>query len=123
MHILNLTQHVATPEQVAAGVIEPQDKEAVRKLLTFTELPSGSVIGERAVKLADIAEADTAAVAVAAAMIGGAGYLMSPLEVELRERGIKPLHSFTKRVVEEKTLPDGSVKKEAVFVHEGFVGL
>jgi hypothetical protein len=39
MKILNLTQHEATKEQVAAGGVEPLDKEAVQRLLTFNNLP------------------------------------------------------------------------------------
>ena len=37
---MNLTQHVATPEQVEAGVFEPsaEDKKMIQKLLTFDEI-------------------------------------------------------------------------------------
>lgn len=77
MKILNLTQHAATPEQIAAGVFEPQDKEAVRELLTFETLPTKEEIHSRAVKLTiEALEHD-----VKAAMIGGAGYLMSELAI------------------------------------------
>lgn len=38
MRILNLTQHVATAPQLAAGVVEPdaETKGRIRELLTFT---------------------------------------------------------------------------------------
>ena len=53
-------------------------------------------------------------------MIGGALWLMNPLIEELENIGT-PLFAFTKRVVEEIKQPDGSIKKIAIFKHEGFV--
>ena len=53
-------------------------------------------------------------------MIGGALWLMKPLIEELENIGT-PLFAFTKRMVEEVKQSDGSVKKVAVFKHEGFV--
>ena len=55
-------------------------------------------------------------------MIGGAGYFMRPLEEALREKGIKPLYSFSERKSVEKTNPDGTVTKVNVFEHVGWVG-
>jgi hypothetical protein len=55
-------------------------------------------------------------------MIGGAPYLMAPLEVALRAHGITPLYAFSVRESVEQTQPDGSVRKIAVFRHGGFVG-
>ena len=42
MKILNLTQHIATPEQQAQGVFEPspQDKADIKRLLTLEGCPS-----------------------------------------------------------------------------------
>jgi len=53
-------------------------------------------------------------------MIGGALWLMKPLIEELENIGM-PLFAFTKRAVEEVKQPDGSIKKVAIFKHEGFV--
>ena len=53
-------------------------------------------------------------------MIGGALWLMKPLIEELENIGT-PLLAFTKRVTEEVKQLDGSVKKVAVFKHEGFI--
>jgi len=53
-------------------------------------------------------------------MIGGALWLMKPLIEELENIGT-PLFSFTKRIVEEHRQTDGSVKKIAMFKHEGFI--
>jgi len=117
--ILNLTQHNATPEQKAQGVVEPGDvnKRQIQNLLTFTTIPTQREITLRASVLAEIAEG----YGCDAAMIGGAPYLMSALEHELRALGIQPLYSFTLRESVEEPQPDGSVRKVAVFRHVGFV--
>lgn len=119
MKILNLTQHNATPEQVAAGVIEPtpEVKARIRELLTFNELPAPGEIAARAEELARIA----AEAEAEAAMIGGAPYLMSALERALIEEGVEPLYAFSRReIVEEKT-EGGEVRKVSIFRHLGFV--
>ena len=115
--ILNLTQHLGTPEQINAGVVEPKDKKAVRELLTFEELPTAGEIQARAIALAEMAVRS----GHEAAMIGGAGYLVARLEIVLWARGVRPCHSFTRRATVEEALPDGSVKKTTVFRHVGFV--
>ena len=55
------------------------------------------------------------------AMIGGAPYLMSALEKCLIEMGAKPVYAYSERVSVETTAADGSVVKENVFRHLGFV--
>jgi hypothetical protein len=116
--ILNLTQHPASPEQIDAGVIEPLDKQVVRDLLTFADIPSVEEVEERAKALAQIARDH----GVNVAMIGGAGYLMGPLEQALTAYPmVEPVHAFTRRETIEVPQGDGSVKKTAVFRHVGFV--
>ena len=117
MKIINLTQHAPAREQAEAGVFEPADKQIVRGLLTFQELPNKEVIEERANELASIAES----MGAKKALIGGAPYLMAPLEKALKEKGITPLYAFSKRVSVEAQLPDGSVEKKMIFRHEGFI--
>lgn len=112
--ILNLTQHPGTPEQ---GVVEPADKKAVQELLTFSALPTSAEIRERAEKLAAIAVAAGAE----SAMIGGAPYLMGPLESALKAAGVRPLYAYSVRQSVEKTDGDGNVVKVNVFKHIGFV--
>lgn len=126
--IINLTQHVATPAQQEAGVIDlPEEERAeLRELLTFGDLPTQEQIAERAAALADLAAmaGDGAVVGLGdAAMIGGAPYLMAPLERALRARGVTPLYAFSRRESAETTLPDGSIRKVQVFVHLGFVAV
>jgi len=57
--MINLTQHTAAPEQVAAGVVDlpPQQRELLRELLTFDDLPTGGKVEDRAEAVADIAAA------------------------------------------------------------------
>ena len=117
VRIINLTQHIATEEQIAAGVFEPTLKDKVKQLLTFEEIPDADVLKSRAAELANVARAEGAE----AAMIGGAPYLMAEMETMLRLKGIKPLYAFTKREVIEEPQADGSVKKMSVFRFLGFV--
>lgn len=115
--ILNLTQHTATTEQVAAGVVEPQFKEAIQNLLTFNSKPDIFEIQDRAKALAAMAQVE----GFKRAMIGGAPFFMSALERELLDAGITPLYAFSERVSDEQIQPDGSIKKINIFKHVGFV--
>lgn len=117
MRILNLTQHNATADQIAAGVVESDKKSLVQMYLTFDDLPSVGLLSQRAAKVAAIAEAS----GCEAAMIGGAPYFMAPLERALAECDIKVLYAFSKRESVEEVQPDGSTKKVQVFRHAGFV--
>jgi len=121
--ILNLTQHPATAEQADAGVVEPRDKEAVRRLLTFNSLPSGEEIAAAASALAELASADVDEVADGdpLVMIGGAPFLMAPLERALRRFDLIPLYAFSRRESVEEVADDGTVTKRSVFRHAGFV--
>jgi len=115
--ILNLTQHEATDIQRDLGVVEPDNKDQVRNLLTFEEPPTSKEMINRAKELAEICRKHDAGYA----MIGGAGYFMGILETVLREEDVKSLHSFTKRVVWEEDNGDGTTTKKSQFVHTGWV--
>lgn len=119
MEILNLTAHVSTDEQKREGVIDldEEDLQKLQRLLIFESRPSDHIPVQRAREIAKIA----ARYKVNAAMIGGAPYLMAPLERKLWEKGIQPLYAFSKRISREEKQKDGSVKKVAFFRHEGFV--
>lgn len=138
MPILNLTQHPATPEQLAAGVFDPTSEERAEivRLLTFEEVPDKSEIKERAYQLAltayHIDRARYRSLSTEAreleerfdsscALIGGAPYLMSALEEELKKQFILPLYAFSVRESVEQVQPDGSVRKTATFRHQGFI--
>lgn len=160
--ILNLTQHIATPEQISQGVVDlpPDEREGLVALLTFTvEGDCGLAanasaapdhVASRAAEI--VARFVTPRIAAAAremlhsggyecgsdlsalamlrpevaagdisAMIGGAPYLMAPLERALRRVGVRPVYALSERASEEQVQPDGGTKKVAVFRHAGFV--
>lgn len=117
MRILNLTQHVATPEQILEGVIEPINKQEVQELLTFTSLPTRSEMIERTFSLVKIAKENNCYTV----MLGGAPFFMSELEFSLNEADISFVYSFSQRVSVESTDEDGNVVKTNVFKHTGWV--
>lgn len=121
--ILNITQHPATPEQIAAGVVDlpAENRSALCALLTFDALPTRTEIEDAAEAIALIADDHLPESGDHQAMIGGAPWLMAPLESALREQRIKPVYAFSRRESVEQTQPDGSVRKVNVFRHAGFV--
>ena len=128
MMIINLTQHPATPDQIAAGVIDLTGAEryALIDALTFDTPPSAPEIARRAEMIATIAiyngiGGDDDDVVFNFAMIGGAPYLMSALESTLLDHGIAPVYAFSKRVSVESIDTDGAVTKVNKFIHAGFV--
>ena len=110
--IVNLTQHNASQEQIAEGVFDLQDSIELKALLTIEVLPTPDDLFHRACSIVQLALDQD----VEYAMIGGAPYLMSTLEAELKNVGIQPLYAFTQRVVTEQ-----DAVKTATFKHEGFV--
>ena len=117
--MINLTQHEATPDQLRSGVREPSTviiKNEIKRLLTFNELPDEDLIKKRSLQLSTIAAEEGAT----SAMIGGAPFLMAPLETALWDIGIVAYYAFTQRIGREK-LYDGRVIKTSVFKHLGFV--
>ena len=137
--ILNLTQHTATPEQREAGVYDPKTPEDIKAALTFNELPSKQEIETKALTLAALAVREVFHQVLAdrpeseemldiesqmlgmRVMIGGAPYLMAPLEKALRDANLTPVYAFSKRESVEVILDNGDVRKTAVFKHLGFV--
>lgn len=116
--IFNLTQHEATEEQVADGVVDPDEdvKKEIKNLLTFDDIPSDAEMQERSRKLAEITQAS----GYKTAMIGGASWFMSTLEKTLVDKGISFVYAFSKRVSVEETV-NGEVIKRTKFKHIGFV--
>jgi len=112
--IINLTQYVSTKEQVQAGVVDVGDRVAIKAALSFESLPTRAEIQARAHALVDIAEAEGAD----CAMIGGATYLMAPLESALAKAGIQPLYS-PNIAWWKRHFPMGKLKKPACFDTQG----
>lgn len=123
--ILNLTQHKATPEQVAAGVIDLRGAqlEKLKYTLTFSgQIPSDWLVITRAEMIAQIAHDffSKHPSQERQVMIGGAPWFMPPLQKILHDEGLSPLYAFSERCSQEKLLPDGSVQKTQAFRHLGF---
>lgn len=129
MKILNLTQHPATPEQRAQGVIDLNSAELVtlKQLLNFSEIPSQKEVKERAHDIAllasfnQLSKTDDEDIFFTKVMIGGAPFLMVALEKELKAIFKEPLYAFSKRESIESMDKDGGVIKQSVFKHIGFV--
>ena len=119
MTIINLTQHTATADQIAAGVqdLTGSGRDQVIAALTFDALPTAADLRDRAATIALVAML----AGTDKAMIGGAPYFMAPLESALKSAGITPVYAFSRRESVEETQPDGSVKKINIFKHSGFV--
>ncbi len=120
--ILNLTQHPASPEQVAAGVFDLPEghREQLQRLLTFDELPEYEELLQRAAQIVDLVLGVYPNKSLSA-MIGGAPFFMPVLAYTLSDAGIKSFYAFSRRESVEETLADGTVRKTAVFRHLGFV--
>ena len=126
---INLTQHTAGAEQIAAGVVDlpAEQRGALVEALTFESLPTADEILAAAEAIAELAVQNGLgddcldSPAPKSAMIGGALWLMAPLADALRRRGVQPLFAFSQRESVESAQPDGSVRKTAVFRHVGFV--
>jgi hypothetical protein len=125
--ILNLTQHLATRDQVAAGVVDlsGRDLERLLSAITFDDLPSEREIRQRAKKVLDLVHRHPVKVGnylmLPAVMIGGAPYFMPVLQRVLKEEGCEVLYAFARRESVDTVSPDGSIHKTSVFRHAGFV--
>ena len=125
---MNMTQHPATQEQFLDGVFDlPAEwRETISTLLTVDDFPHRSArqtveenILERCRQLADIA--DRLADGVKIIMIGGAPFMMAPLEQALTLKQFRVFYAFSRRESSETKQPDGSIQKVSVFRHEGFI--
>lgn len=124
--IINLTQHTATSDQLAAGVVDLPHAARQRLVdaLTVNAPPTQHEIIERARFVAHLVSGDSIAadgLQADVAMIGGAPWMMRALEDALLELGIQPVYAFSVRESTEQIQPDGGIRKVAVFRHAGFI--
>ena len=127
--IINLTQHTASAEQIAAGVqdLPAEQRGALVEALTFESLPTADEILAAAEAIAELAVQNGLgddcldSPAPKSAMIGGALWLMGPLSAALRSHLMEPVFAFSRRESVEEAQADGSVRKVGVFRHVGFV--
>lgn len=128
IEIINLTQHLATPEQLTEGVMDMPKEERAQlvRLLTVDEVPTWEEILNRCADIAQLAchnglgGDDGDDPHPTKAMIGGAPAMMAPLEAALHEVGIEPIYAFSKRISVDQHQPDGSVRKVMDFRHIGW---
>ena len=114
--MINLTQHTATADQLAAGVVDlsPADRARLIVLLTVATVPTLADIRARCQAIADLAVGhDTA-------MVGGAPWMAAPLEAALWVVDCVPFYAFSIRESAEAVV-DGKTVKTSVFRHAGFV--
>lgn len=133
MRIINLTQHVATKDQISSGVFDVSEEYIgwLKEIMTFDEIPDQKELDDRAHDLGlfaamyDMIEDDDSCRELypTHALIGGAPFFMSTLEKHLLVNGIVPLYAFSVRESKEITLDDGSVGKVSVFKHKGFISI
>jgi hypothetical protein len=134
MHILNLTQHNPTDEQVAAGVFNFGNQDEMKRILTVKIADplfgianvSHACANEHLWQLTGGLFSDFVLPARKefpedfAVMVGGFAPLVERVIVRCKQHGIQCLYALTDRVVSEEVQEDGSVKKVAVFKHCGF---
>ena len=129
MKILNLTQHLATPDQKAAGVVGLPElgRQQLQKLITFETLPDDTELSDRAHAVASLAAQYIEVLEardgepINTVLIGGAPYFMVPLEIALSHVGLFAVYAFSVRESVETHNPDGTVTKRNIFKHAGFV--
>jgi hypothetical protein len=90
--IFNLTKHRSTWREQKMGVIEPtwRVKKEIIGLQSFPEIPDQENLDKRAHRLAGIAKLS----GCKRALIGGASFFMSTLEMALCYHGIFPVFSW-----------------------------
>lgn len=136
MTILNLTQHVATAEQLAAGVVDLSEDLRIKlqELLTFEDMPNSCTMQLRADSIARLASNFFKEVTVRLedspldlayrldltapglhnfnnlgmfrVMIGGAPFFMNTLETELKRYNLRPVYAFSQRTSEYYVSPE-----------------
>ena len=127
MAILNLTQHNATADQLASGIIDlPADfQTALKGLLTFPTTYTRADLEYRALQIHELIRdmcgehfGAPPKHALDGVMIGGMPSFMPVLEATLVSKGIRVGYACTERQSIDKEV-DGKIIKTAVFVHAG----
>ena len=122
MKIINLTQHNATEDQVAAGVIDLQGdmKAALVAAITFPPIYTKADLVMAARVVNELIRDHVGMHGqIDGVMIGGMPSFMPVLETLLMSKGIKVGYACSERVSKDIPQADGTVKKVAVFAHVG----
>lgn len=122
--MINLTQHEGTIDQLEDGLVDLGEKayEQVKDLLTMeVEDLTREDVWARAEQLRLLALYERHKTGDSQVMIGGAGWIMLPLQMVLEEVGFEVFFATSNRVSEEVHMEDGSVRKVNVFKHVKFL--
>lgn len=118
--MLNLTQHVGSPAQVAQGLVDLEGCQlaTLKKLLTFTaeDILSGKIL-VRAAQIAQLASVSLRDSDDNQCLIGGLPALMGPLTTALEAMGLEAFFAHSDRVSVEDPLTG---VKTSQFVHQFF---
>ena len=121
MITFNMTQHVASADQLKAGVVELNEiyKTTLLEALNFEGVPTSSDVGKAVQLMAGLMDEQEAyETEEVQFMVGGAPYLMAALTQWAPI--YRMVFACSDRVSEEQHMPDGSVRKVNVFKHIGF---
>lgn len=120
MKVFNLTKHPMTQGQLDDGGVNLPTAQQASNLHDFTVMPSNHDMKLRADALMQIA-VDHGSAQGDGVLLAGAMYFVPVLVKAAKDRGFKPVFSFTQRVAVETTNPDDTVSLSYVFKHEGWM--
>ncbi|MGL6099175.1 MAG: hypothetical protein ACRC0G_06095 [Fusobacteriaceae bacterium] len=133
MKVLNFTVHKLTKDQILGGGIEPSDyvKEQISLYTNVLSTPDASDLKWRAKKLVNLMFSSCETIKEdlfnhdsdkeICVMIGSGPPAMTHfLVIAMKEEGIIPCFSHSKRECVETNNEDGTVSKNYVFKHESF---
>ena len=125
--IINLTQHPFSQDQlnefVLAGITADNiidTNDTLKAIITFTGEIDVSVIQERAQQLSQYI-AQYVGDKPCLAMVGGAPFFQMAVNVACLNNNVLPLAAYSERVSVETVQADGSVAKQNIFKHNGFI--
>ena len=116
--ILNCTQHIVTPEQRRAGIIDlgRKSKRKLSWLMTFKGEPNYKEVQKRADSIALLIHKEYGNF-LDGVMIGGAHFLMSSLEQSLKKYGYEVCYPFGVKM----RIEANEFSKTTRFKHQGLV--
>ena len=128
--IINLTQHPFSQDQLnefslagitADNVIDTND--TVKDIITFTGEIDIAMIQDKADRLyAYIARLTRLNDKLNCfAMVGGAPFFQMAVNFACMNNGVLPLAAYSERVSVESVQADGSIAKQNIFKHKGFI--
>ena len=126
IRVINLTQHPFSAEQraefTAAGITDVIDTTlAVKEIITFSGDISLEVIKAHSKDLKDHLRSFKKEHALMYAMVGGAPFFQHAVNKACADLGIVPMAAYSERQSVESVQIDGSVVKQNVFKHKGFI--